>query len=133
MKFQVRSFLESGGEAARLPAERLPPREGRGLVGLRRETFGFRDQRFQPGAVLGEHSAHFVPLAARGHRLGESRSEPVGLRAVSDERQQRSPLLFNDLQLRRNVVTFERLDALAEGVAGGDRLGTHDPEEYGHR
>ncbi len=112
-------------ETACLPTERLPARERLGLVACRRESLGFGDERLEPGARFGQHSAHFVPLPARGHRLGESRRQAVGLRAVTDERQERSPFFLDDCELSGQIVALECLDSLAQRITGGDRLGAH--------
>ena len=64
-----------------------------------------------------------MPFPARGDRLSESFCQSVSLRAVADERQERSPLFFDRNQLFEDVVAVERLDTGAERVARRDGLG----------
>ena len=73
--------------------------------------------------ALGQHGAHLMPLPARGDRSGESLCQSVSLRAVADERQERSPLFFDRNQLLEDVVAVERLYADAESLARGNGLG----------
>ena len=66
-----------------------------------------------------------MPLAARGHRLGETLGQPVGLRAITDEWRERSPFFFDRNQLLADILAVERLDPLAEGSPGGESFGPY--------
>ena len=114
---------KNGGGAACLTAERLPAGRRRVAICLGRQRLGFRDARGQGRARLGQQGAHLMPFPARGDRLGEALCQTVGLRAITDERQERSPLFFDRNQLFEDVFAVERLDARAERVAGRDGLG----------
>ena len=71
-----------------------------------------------------------MPLPARGHRLGESSCQTVGLRAITDKRQERSPFFFDRHELLDGVVALERFDARAERVTGRDGFGA-EPRLFG--
>ncbi len=118
-----RGVCENGGEAACLSADCLPPLVGRGRVVERRQAFGFHDARLEGRARIEQQGTHFVPLPARGHRQGESLGQSVSLRAVADERQERSPFFFNRNQLFEYILAVERLDPLAKGHARRNCLG----------
>ena len=119
---------QNSGQAACLTAEGFPALPGARVV--RRQPFGLGDERLQGDARLGELGAQFMPFSARGDRLSESLCQSVSLRAVADERQERSPLFFDRNQLIERIAAVERLDAGAERVARCDGFGA-EPTNVG--
>ena len=129
---RARRARQSSGEAACLAAERLPAGGGRGRVLRDSSPSASTTSASSRARVSASTAPKLVPFPARGHRLGESLSQSVGLRAVADERRERSPFFFDRNQLLQDVVAVERFDAHAQRFARGEGLGAQ-PRVLGGR